>query len=143
MRDILGVYVIDDQAEVFFEQELYSQGSENIDEAILSRIIISLQKFANELGGGDIHRIEIGKNRVYILNDQISNYRFILRCTQKVNQKRGQNILIKVKNSFIKTFMGEKHEDVETLMKLKSKFGDEILSYFRDPSDVVGFLSKI
>ena len=143
MRDILGVYIIDDDASVFFEQEIYSQGSDNIDEAILSRIIITLQRFADELGGGDVHKIEIGKNRVFMLGDDISDFKFILRCKQNVKEKRAQNILGEVKNIFIDIFMGKYHKSEETLMKLKSKFSDEISKYFEDPTDVSGFLDKI
>lgn len=143
MRDILGVYVIDDDAEVFFEQEIYSQGSNSIDEAMLSKIIITIQKFADELGGGDVRKIEFGQNRVYMLGDKITNYKFILRSNQKVKQKRAQEILRDIKNTFIDTFIGNYQEDKETLMKLKSKFSDEIITYFEDPSDVSGFLKKM
>jgi hypothetical protein len=143
MRDILGLYVIDDDANVFFEQEIYSQGSDNIDEAILSRIIITLQRFADELGGGDVHKIEIGKNRVFMLGDDISDFKFILRCKQKVKEKRAQNILGEIKNIFIDLFIGKYHKNDDALMKLKSKFSDEISKYFEEPTDVSGFLDKM
>jgi len=140
---MLGVYVVDDDANVFFEQEIYSQGSNSIDEAILSRIIITIQKFADELGGGDVRKIQIGTNQVFMLGDKITNNKFILRCNQNVKQKRAQEILSDIKNIFIDIFMGNYQEDKETLMKLKSTFSDEILTYFEDPSDVSGFLKKM
>ncbi|TFF97584.1 MAG: hypothetical protein EU547_03935 [Promethearchaeota archaeon] len=143
MRDILGVYIIDNDAKVFFEQEIYSQGSENINEAILSRIIITLQKFAEELGGGNIHKIEIGKNQVFILGDELTEYKFILWCNQKIKQKMAQNVLGEIKNIFIDTFMGQYHKDQEKLIKLKSKFSDKISKLFEKPKDVSGFLKKI
>lgn len=140
---MLGVYIIDEEAKVFFEQEIYAQGSNRIDEAILSRIVVTLQIFADELGGGDVHKLEIGKNRVYMLGDDITNFKFILRCKQNVKQKRAQQILGEIKNIFINIFMGKYHKDEEKLRKLKSKYSNEITKYFEEPSDVPGFLQKM
>ena len=143
MNDIIAVYIIDKEGEPFFEEEWYSQGSEDMDHAILSNIIISLQNLASEIGSGDIHRIVIGKNQVFTLKDSITKYRIILRGSEKLKEKRAKTILTDIKNSFINIFTGNFHKNEKILRQLKSRFSSELEKILKDFENTSGFLLSI
>ncbi|TXT57272.1 MAG: hypothetical protein BAJALOKI1v1_1820003 [Promethearchaeota archaeon] len=143
MDDIKAVYIIDDDGDPFFQEEIYNQGSEEINHAILSNIIVALQNLASEIGSGDVQKIVIGKNQVFTLKDSVSNYRFILRGSEKLKEKRAKAILTQIMNCFVNIFTGNFYKDKKVLASLKSKFSSELDKIFNDYDNASDFLLSL
>jgi hypothetical protein len=142
MSDILGIYIIDEKGKLFYEQERYSQGSQEINNAILSNIFLTLQKFASEIGSGDVQRIVIGENPIFLIKDGITNFRFMLRGSENLGEKKAKKSLIEVKNAFIRLFTGSLYKDERVLRKLKSQFSIKLNELLKDFNDMTNFLDS-
>ncbi|MHA1276902.1 MAG: hypothetical protein ACTSQI_21610 [Candidatus Helarchaeota archaeon] len=104
MREILGIWVIENDGQILFSQELYPQGATESNITLFSGLIVTIQKFLSELGDKDAERIDIGNEKIFISKDPEYGLIFIMKVTETANNRKITKLLSKIRKDFIKSF---------------------------------------
>ncbi|MHA1651094.1 MAG: hypothetical protein ACTSYB_12935 [Candidatus Helarchaeota archaeon] len=104
MIEITGVWIIDKNGELLFSYELLYPGSKNLDNALFSGLIVTLQRFIAELGEKDAERIEMGDSKIFISKDKDTDIIFIIRSMLSANNRKVTKVLNKIQKKFIQSF---------------------------------------
>jgi hypothetical protein len=104
MPEILGVWVIDKDGQILFSQEMFPQGEPQTNISLFSGLIVTIQKFIQELGEKDAERIEMGTDKIFISKDRATEIIFIIKTTQKANNRKITKLVSKIQKDFLKSF---------------------------------------
>ncbi|MHA1129744.1 MAG: hypothetical protein ACTSRC_12585 [Candidatus Helarchaeota archaeon] len=104
MREILGIWVIENDGQILFSQELYPQGATESNVTLFSGLIVTIQKFLSEIGDKDAERIDIGNEKIFISKDPEYGLIFIMKVTETANNRKITKLLSKIRKDFIKSF---------------------------------------
>lgn len=99
--------------------------------------------FATEIGGKETNVIQLGNSTILSSKDELSDIRFVLKCTKDVNQKKMMQVLNKIKNLFINTFTGHLYDADDVQKKLKVEFEDKLNKMLESESNVSRFLEVL
>lgn len=125
IKEIHRIYIIDKDAKVFYLRENYIQDSVQIDHALLSRFVSALESFTSELGEEKTKIINLGDEKIFVIKDKITAFRFVLCCDMNSKPKKMFKILNSIMNTFITQFTG-KFSAVEEKRKAMNSFVEEI-----------------
>ncbi len=100
MSDINGIWILEEDGELLFSYEIFTQGSEDYGSALFSGLILSTQKFVEELGEKNSERIEMGKTKYFISKDLEHALFFIIKTTQSANNNKISKFLNKIQERF-------------------------------------------
>ena len=144
IKEILCIYIIDDTGTPIFIRENYIQGSENANHALLSDFITALQSFAKEFGEEETRIVELSDAKIFSTLDSLTNYIFIIKSDINAKSKKIFEILNKIKNLFIDSFMGQLASSNEKKTKIMVSFEHNIDVLLEEPSDkFLGFLKSL
>ncbi|MDD1776721.1 MAG: hypothetical protein LUQ65_01025 [Candidatus Helarchaeota archaeon] len=106
MREIVGVYVCEEDGTMIFEYSPSEEGEEEAgDSSLLAGMILSVQTFARNLGeksGSEI--IEMGKIKILLAKDEETKIIFVLKCIKEANDKRVTKLFEKIQKTFNTAF---------------------------------------
>ena len=125
IKEIHRIYIIDKDAKVFYLRENYIQDSAQIDHGLLSRFVGAVESFTTELGEEKTKIINLGDEKIFVVKDKITAYRFILCCDMNSKPKKMFKILNSIMNTFITQFTG-KFSANEEKKKAMNSFVEEI-----------------
>lgn len=139
IKEIHRIYIIDKDAKVFYLRENYITGSDSapIDHALLSRFVGALESFTTELGEEKTKIINLGDEKIFVIKDKITAYRFILCCDMNSKPKKMFKILNSIMNTFITQFTG-KFSASEEKKKAMNSFVEEINELLNPRSIIEG-----
>jgi len=126
IKEIHRIYVIDKAAKVFYLRENYISGLASVDHALLSRFVSALESFTSELGEEKNKIINLGDEKIFVVKDNITAYRFILCCDMNSKPKKMWKILNNIMNIFIEQFTGKFTANEVVKRKAMNSFAEEI-----------------
>lgn len=126
IKEIHRIYIIDKDAKVFYLRENYIQDSTPVDHALLSRFVSALESFTTELGEEKTKIINLGDEKIFVVKDKITAYRFILCCDMNSKPKKMFKILNNIMNIFIAKFTGNFSASEDVKRKVMNSFVEEI-----------------
>ncbi len=115
--DIHGIWVIGQNGETIYDYELFVQGSEDFNSALIGNFIAGLQQFAVELGKKELKVIELSNSKILIQRDKKSNINFILKCGKSLDNEDVSKFIGNIRNFFTKHFK----VDIDDSSKISSK----------------------
>ncbi|HUX99963.1 MAG TPA: hypothetical protein VMV49_10455 [Candidatus Deferrimicrobium sp.] len=137
MDNISGIWIFEEDSTLLFSHELYIQGSEEHDTALFQGLILSIQKFALEIGEKKTERIEMGNNKYFVTKDEETKIIFVIKTMPSADNKKNSKILNKIKETFNKKF--KQHFAQYTPKQLRSI----IVNLFKtDVEQILGFPLK-
>ena len=137
IKEIHRIYIIDKDAKVFYLQENYIQDSVKIDHALLSRFVSAVESFTTALGEEKTKIINLGDEKIFVVKDKITAYRFVLCCDMNSKPKKMFKILNSIMNIFISQFTGKFYADEEK-KKAMNSFVEEINELLKPSSTIEG-----
>ena len=139
IKEIHRIYIIDKDAKVFYLRENYIPGSDSkpVDHALLSRFVGALESFITELGEEKTKIINLGAEKIFVIKDKITAYRFVLCCDMNSKPKKMFKILNNIMNIFISEFTG-KFSASEEKRKAMNSFVQEINELLTPRSTIEG-----
>ena len=137
IKEIHRIYIIDKDAKVFYLQENYIQDSVKIDHALLSRFVSAVESFTTALGEEKTKIINLGDEKIFVVKDKITAYRFVLCCDMNSKPKKMFKILNSIMNIFISQFTGKFYADEEK-KKAMNSFVEEINELLKPSSIIEG-----
>ena len=144
IKEILCIYIIDDTGTPIFIRENYIQGSENANHALLSDFVTALQSFAKEFGEEETRIVELSDAKIFSTLDSLTNYLFIIKSDMIAKSKKMFEMLKKIKNLFIDSFMGHLASSEQQKKKIMESFENALNELLEDPSDkFLGFLKSL
>lgn len=143
MKDVLGIYIVDEKRKPIFLYEIYKQEITELGHAMLSNFISAFEQFADELGGLDNNAIELERSKILWERDSLTNTTFILRSIKEANEKKIKKFLNEIKNEFINLFTGQLHASEDVKYSLKKQLEVYIRDMINRESDVLKFLKSI
>jgi len=141
IKEIHRIYIIDKDAKVFYLRENYIQDSAQIDHALLSRFVGAVESFTTELGEEKTKIITLGDEKIFVVKDKITAYRFILCCDMNSKPKKMFKILNSIMNIFIAQFTGKFSASEDVKRKVMNTFDVEI-NELLNPSSTIESLFK-
>ncbi len=96
--DVHGVWILDQTGKVIFSYEIFIQGSENYQSALLANLVTVLQQFANQIGKKEIKLIELSNSKIFIQNNEFTKNHMVLRCGKDILHNIGYKALDNIKN---------------------------------------------
>ena len=143
MKDILGIYIIDENRNPIFLYEIFKKESSEMEYALLANFISAFENFTDELGGLNKRSVDLGNTILFWDEDNITNTIFILRCVKNAKEKRMLGHLKKIKNAFIDIFTGHLQDSKEVKINLTRVLERKIRDMFEKESDIAKFLREI
>ncbi len=139
IKEIHRIYIIDKDAKVFYLRENYVPGSDSapVDHALLSRFVSALESFTSELGEEKTKIIHLGEEKIFVIKDKITAYRFVLCCDMNSKPKKMFKILNSIMNTFITQFTGRFSANEEK-KKAMNLFVEEINELLNPRSTIEG-----
>ena len=139
IKDIHRIYIIDKEAKVFYLRENYISDSDSapVDHALLSRFVGALESFITELGEEKTKIINLGDEKIFVIKDKITAYRFVLCCDMNSKPKKMFKILNNIMNIFISEFTG-KFSASEEKRNAMNSFVEEINELLTPRSTIEG-----
>lgn len=141
IKEIHRIYIIDKDAKVFYLRENYIQDSGPVDHALLSRFVGAVESFTTELGEEKTKIINLGDEKIFVVKDKITAYRFILCCDMNSKPKKMFKILNSIMNIFIAQFTGKFSASEDVKRKVMNTFDVEI-NELLNPSSTIESLFK-
>jgi len=140
IKEIHRIYIIDKDAKVFYLRENYIPGSDltPVDHALLSRFVSALESFTTELGEEKTKIINLGDEKIFVIKDKITAYRFILCCDMNSKPKKMFKILNSIMNIFIAEFTGKFSASKDVKKKAMNSFVEEINELLTPRSTIQG-----
>ena len=126
IKDIHRIYIIDKNAKLFYLRENYIQGLAPVDHALLSRFVGAMESFTTELGEEKTKIINLGEEKIFVIKDNISEFRFIVCCDMNSKPKKMLRILNNVMNLFLEKFTGYFTASDDIKRKIMGSFVEEI-----------------
>ena len=126
IKEIHRIYIIDKDAKLFYLRENFIQDSAPVDHALLSRFVSALESFTTELGEEKTKIIHLGDEKIFVIKDKITAYRFILCCEMNSKPKKMFKILNNIMNIFISQFTGKFSANEAIKRKTMNSFVEEI-----------------
>ncbi|MHA1300916.1 MAG: hypothetical protein ACTSO9_15970 [Candidatus Helarchaeota archaeon] len=96
MNEINGFWILEPDGNILFQHELFVQGSEDFDSALLSGVILAVQSFVKNLGEEKVKQMELGKSKIFILRDNETDLILVLKTEKKVKTKKYYKLLEKL-----------------------------------------------
>lgn len=143
MQDLQSIYIIDQNGIPFFVRDMYVQGSEDADHALLTNFISAIQNFAEELGGEEAKTIKLGEAKIYSVKDKMTKIAFVIKANPKAKDKKVFSLLNTIKNTFIDIFTGKFTVGSEEKEILLDKFRQELDKIVNPIDKVSSFLGSI
>ena len=144
IKEILCIYIIDEQSNPIFIRENYIQGSGDANHALLSDFVTALQSFAREFGEEETRVVELSDAKILSSKDHITNYLFAIKCESNAKNKKMFGILNQIKNLFIDKFTGHLANSEETKKKIMLSFETDLSKIITEPTDTLSnFLKSI
>ncbi|MBN1802283.1 MAG: roadblock/LC7 domain-containing protein [Candidatus Lokiarchaeota archaeon] len=145
MKSIEGIFVVDKVGKVIFPygEEFESLGKN--DKELLSGFVSAFQSLARELGEEEMKEARLGTSKLFFTKDRISEISFVIKATIYSRQKKMFQILEKIKNLFINTFIGHMHEENEAIKYLLDSFSINLEKLLSEQPDtkVKGFFDGL
>ena len=126
IKEVHRIYIIDKDAKIFYLRENYIQDRAQIDHALLSRFVGALESFTTELGEEHTKIINLGDEKIFVIKDKVTAYRFILCCNMNSKPKKMFKILTNIMNIFISQFTGKFSANEDDKRKTMNSFVEEI-----------------
>ncbi len=128
IKEIHRIYIIDKDTKVFYLRENYIPGSDSapVDHALLSRFVSALESFTSELGEEKTKIINLGEEKIFVIKDKITAFRFVLCCDMNSKPKKMWKILNSIMNIFIAQFTGKFAANEAVKRKAMNSFEEEI-----------------
>ncbi|NVM29970.1 MAG: roadblock/LC7 domain-containing protein [Candidatus Helarchaeota archaeon] len=104
MSEINGIWILEADGNLLFSHEIFGQGSEDFASALFSGLILSIQKFIQELGEKKAERIEMGNTKFFISKDTDHDLFFVIKTTQNASNNKTSKLLNKVQKRFKQKF---------------------------------------
>ena len=143
IKEILCIYILDDEGTPIFIRENYIQGSGDANHALLSDFVTALQAFAREFGEEETRVIELSDAKILSSKDNITNYLFAIKCESGVKNKKMFGILNQIKNLYIDKFTGHLTSNEETKKKIMLSFVTELNKIITEsPDNISKFLKS-
>jgi len=138
IKEIHRIYIIDKVAKVFYLRESYIPDSDSapVDHALLSRFVGALESFTTELGEEKTKIINLGDEKIFVIKDKITAYRFVLCCEMNSKPKKMFKILNSIMNTFITQFTGKFSANKEEKKKAMNSFVEEINKLLKPKSTI-------
>ncbi len=138
MSEINAFWILEEGGTPLFSYEIFTQGSEDYNSALFSGFIVSIQQFSSQLGEKEAERIEMGKTKYFITKDQTHNLLFVIKASQKANNKRVSKILSKIHKKFVQKFENflKKYTINELRIYIDNIFTNEVKELLRDTETV-------
>ncbi len=145
MKSIEGIFVVGKQGKVIFP---YGNDYESLgknDKELLSGFVSAFQSLARELGEEEMKEARLGTSKLYFTKDRISEISFVIKATSTAKQKKMFQLLEKIKNLFINTFIGHMYEESEAIRYLLDSFSINLDKLLNEQPDtkVKGFFDGL
>lgn len=139
MGDLKGIWILETNGTVIFSYEKFAQGSEEVNVALFSGLIVSLEQFSNMLGEKKTERIEMGKHKFFISKDPENNLLFIIKTSSEANNKKPMKILNKLRKNFRDLFAEtlKKYSIQELNLIIHDLFWPKVEEIFHDAETVI------
>ncbi|MFX1238016.1 MAG: hypothetical protein ACFE8P_09890, partial [Promethearchaeota archaeon] len=121
------------------------QTMEKDDRNLLSGFVGAFQSLAQELGQEEMKEAQLGSSKLFFTKDKITEISFVIKAEATAKKKKMFQLLEKIKNLFINTFMGHMYEESEAKNYLFESFAINLDNLIKDNTDekVKGFFNGL
>lgn len=132
MKDLSGIWILDKDGDILFENEFFTQGSGEFNSALFSGVILAVQTFVKNLGEEKIEQMEFGNSIIYVLKDDETNLIYILRIIGEAKNKKFNKILEKIQQKLQKVYYDNLFSLKILKEYVKSSFNDDLKEILKD-----------
>jgi hypothetical protein len=106
IHNISSFYVLDDKRELIFSYNSVDETSDIMDDNLMSGFITAVTSFIKEALKDNLFQVSLGDKKVFSINDNISNFLFILVCDKDAKYKKIKPIINNLKNLYLNKCTG-------------------------------------
>jgi len=100
------IHIIDEKGTPVVVFETYKQGNSDINEALLSNLLVGLKSIAAGLTYNEIKIVNIGNKKFYMMKEDQSDYTFIFKVDIEKKFETAIPLLKEVKELFLYKYFG-------------------------------------
>lgn len=143
MDEIIWIYIIDSSGATIFSYENYVQGSSEVNHALLSHFIYALQSIAKNIEEDEIKKVDIDKNKFFLINEKLTSFLFIIKTKQNAKSEIIKPILKKIKERFVEKFTGHFTLPVQEKIELLKSFKEDVKKIIEGKNHLINLIDSL
>ncbi len=139
MENIQGIYILNKDGTPLFTIEYHAMGSGNEDYVLLSNFLSAFQSFTSEID--EVHQkikaLDFAQSKILFCEYKDARIKFVLKCAKEIKIKKAKDILTKIENLFLNTFLGYLNAPDEARGPKLKEFHEELLKMIENKKSTV------
>lgn len=140
--NIKSFYVLDDKRELIFSYNSVDEKTKIVDDSLMSGFITAVTTFIKETLEDNLSQVSFGDKKVFSINDNVSNFMFILICEKDAKSKKILPILKDLENLYLNYCTGIQYIRERRKVQSINQFHDAV-NQILIPTNPESFLGAI
>lgn len=99
MLEIHGIWILNDNGTMLYNQETFSDDSRELEAVLLGGLLITIQKLIGTESDDDLKTHELENTRLYALKDVSNNVNYILKLKKDIEESKVKEFLSQLKRA--------------------------------------------